>query len=119
MGSSTDSSAAAVLRFPPLRTLGSVFPSRAAINKSRCNTSALQMAGKQPSSRVTCEVLGLEVQVAQLVDVADVHVLLVDLGFVEILGFSRRERIIVVWESTMNKELNNNKTELLKHRNHR
>lgn len=58
-------------------------------------------------------------QVAQLVDVADVHVLLVDLGFVEILGFSRRERIIVVWESRTNEELNEKKKKaaLLKHIN--
>lgn len=54
-------------------------------------------------------------QVAQLVDVADVHVLLVDLGFVEILGFSRRERIVVVWENKIYKVLNEKKTELLKH----
>lgn len=49
------------------------------------------MGGKQPRSRVTCEVLGLEVQVAQLVDVADVHVLLVHLRLVEVLGFQSHQ----------------------------
>lgn len=46
------------------------------------------------ASPVTCKVLCLEVQVAQLVDVADVHVLLVDLGFVEILGWNHKEHQI-------------------------
>lgn len=45
----------------------------------------LREATKAP---ITCEVLCLEMQVTQLVDVTDVHVLLVDLGFVEVLGLN-------------------------------
>lgn len=42
----------------------------------------------------TCKVLCLEMQVTQLVDVTDVHVLLVDLRFVEVLGSSKTKKIM-------------------------
>lgn len=53
---------------------------------------------KESASPVTCKVLCLEVQVTQLVDVADVHVLLVDLRFVEILGWNHKEHRITCVE---------------------
>lgn len=53
---------------------------------------------KKSQSPVTCKVLCLEVQVTQLVDVADVHVLLVDLRFVEILGWNHKEHQITCVE---------------------
>ena len=41
---------------------------------------------------LTCVVLGLQVQVVQLVDVADVHLLFVQLRLVEVLPSGERKR---------------------------
>lgn len=69
----------------------------AAINKIQWQDTR-QKNKKESASPVTCEVLCLEVQVTQLVDVADVHVLLVDLRFVEILGWNHEEHQITCVE---------------------
>lgn len=47
---------------------------------------------RQTQNYTTCVVLGLEVQLVQLVDVADVHLLFVQLRLVEVLQAQKRHK---------------------------
>lgn len=50
------------------------------------------LTAPRPHWRRTCVVLGLQVQVVQLVDVTDVHLLLVELRLVEVL--KRQKKVV-------------------------
>lgn len=57
----------------------------------------------------TCVVLSLKMHVTQFVDVADVHLLLVDLGLVEVLKDTKQKRYLCV--ADVAHQVNSSRTE--------